>query len=96
MDGNGRWAKQRVLARIEGHRKGVESVRTVVRTAGEIGVQYLTLYAFSQENWNRPKTEIHALMHLLEEFLKNEIQELNENNVQLHAIGQLEDLPWRV
>lgn len=96
MDGNGRWAKQRVLARIEGHRKGVESVQTVVRTAGEIGVQYLTLYAFSQENWNRPKTEIHALMHLLEEFLKNEIQELNENNVQLHAIGQIEDLPLRV
>lgn len=93
MDGNGRWAKQRSFARIRGHREGVESVRVVVRTAGEIGVEYLTLYAFSQENWCRPRVEVKALMRLLEEFLKNEIDELNENNVQLHAIGQLEDLP---
>ncbi len=96
MDGNGRWAKGRMLARIRGHRRGVESVRTVVRTAGEIGVQYLTLYAFSQENWSRPKSEVEALMRLLEDFLKNEIGELNENNVQLHSIGQIEDLPVRV
>jgi len=96
MDGNGRWAKKRTLGRIHGHRRGVESVRDVVRTAGEIGVEYLTLYAFSQENWNRPSNEVKALMRLLEEFLKNEIQELNENNVRLHAIGQIEDLPERV
>jgi undecaprenyl diphosphate synthase len=93
MDGNGRWAKERLFARIRGHRAGVESVRAAVRTAGEIGVKYLTLYAFSQENWNRPKAEIEALMHLLDEFLRGEIDELNENNVQLHAVGQLEDLP---
>ncbi len=96
MDGNGRWAKQRVFARIRGHRMGVESVRAVVRAAGEIGIQYLTMYAFSQENWSRPKSEVRALMQLLENYLKNEIGELNENNVQLHAIGQLEDLPERV
>lgn len=96
MDGNGRWAKQRTLARVKGHRQGVESVRAVVRTSGELGVEYLTLYAFSQENWSRPKTEIQALMHLLEDFLKNEIDELNENNVQLHSIGQMEDMPESV
>lgn len=96
MDGNGRWARQRTLARIRGHRQGVESVRTVVRVAGEIGVEYLTLYAFSQENWSRPKTEVESLMRLLENFLKNEINELNENDTQLHAIGQLDDLPPRV
>ncbi len=96
MDGNGRWARQRSFARIRGHREGVESVRAVVRIAGKIGVEWLTLYAFSQENWCRPKTEVEALMHLLEKFLKNEIDELNMNHVQLHAIGQLEDLPVRV
>ncbi len=96
MDGNGRWAKQRTFARIQGHRQGVESVRAVVRTAGEIGVEYLTLYAFSKENWNRPKNEVKALMKLLEDYLKNEIQELNENNVQLHTIGNIEDMTERV
>lgn len=96
MDGNGRWAKGRMLARIRGHRRGVESVRTTVRTAGEIGVQYLTLYAFSQENWTRPKSEVEALMRLLEAYLRDEVGELNENNVQLHAVGQIEDLPARV
>ncbi len=96
MDGNGRWAKQRTLARIRGHQQGVESVRAAVRAAGEIGVEYLTLYAFSQENWSRPKAEVEALMRLLENFLKNEINELNENDTQLHAIGQLDDLPPRV
>lgn len=85
-----------MLARIQGHRQGVEAVRAVVRTAGEIGVEYLTLYAFSQENWSRPKSEVEALMHLLEDFLKSEIDELNQNNVQLHAIGQIEDLSERV
>ncbi len=96
MDGNGRWARQRTLPRIDGHRRGVEAVRAVVRAAGDIGVKYLTLYAFSQENWSRPKAEVEALMRLLEHFLKNEIGELNKNNVQLHAIGRLEDLPARV
>lgn len=96
MDGNGRWAKERTFARIQGHRKGVESVRAAVRTSGELGIKYLTLYAFSQENWSRPKREVEALMALLEEFLIHEIPELNENNVQLHAIGNLKQLPDRV
>jgi undecaprenyl diphosphate synthase len=93
MDGNGRWAKQRHLPRVEGHRNGVESVRAVVRAAGEVGVKYLTLYAFSVENWNRPKEEVDTLMHYLARFLKSEIGELNRNNVRLEAIGQIYRLP---
>lgn len=93
MDGNGRWAKQRHLPRVEGHRNGVESVRTVVRVAGEIGIKYLTLYAFSVENWNRPKDEVDTLMTYLARFLKNEVGELNKNNVRLEAIGQIYRLP---
>ena len=93
MDGNGRWAKQRHLPRVEGHRQGVESVRTVVRAAGEIGVKYLTLYAFSVENWNRPQEEVDALMQYLARYLKNEIGELNRSNVRLEAIGQIYRLP---
>lgn len=93
MDGNGRWAKQRHLPRVEGHRNGVESVRAVVRAAGEAGVKYLTLYAFSVENWNRPKDEVDTLMQYLARFLKNEIGELNRNNVRLEAIGQIYRLP---
>ena len=93
MDGNGRWAKQRRLPRVEGHRHGVESVRAVVRAAGEVGVKYLTLYAFSVENWNRPKDEVDTLMNYLFRFLKNEIGELNKNNVRLDAIGQIYRLP---
>src|SRR3954470_23157645 len=77
MDGNGRWAKQRHLPRVEGHRNGVESVRAVVRASGEVGIKYLTLYAFSVENWNRPKDEVATLMQYLAKFLKNEIGELN-------------------
>jgi undecaprenyl diphosphate synthase len=96
MDGNGRWAKERGLPRIEGHRQGVESVRDVVRTAGQIGIEYLTLYAFSAENWSRPRHEVAALMRLLEKYLRDEIGELNENNVRLGAIGCLKDLPDRV
>ena len=96
MDGNGRWARERGLPRIEGHRQGVESVRDVVRTAGQIGVGYLTLYAFSAENWSRPRHEVSALMRLLEKYLRDEIDELNENNVRLEAIGCLKDLPERV
>ena len=93
MDGNGRWAKQRRLPRVEGHRHGVESVRAVVRAAGEAGVKYLTLYAFSVENWNRPKDEVDTLMKYLARFLKGEIGELTRNNVRLEAIGQIYRLP---
>jgi undecaprenyl diphosphate synthase len=93
MDGNGRWACQRGLPRIEGHRMGAESVREIVRTCGELGIEYLTLYAFSVENWKRPKSEVAMLMQLLEHYLKQEIPELDKNNVQLRAIGRLNDLP---
>jgi len=96
MDGNGRWAKARCLPRVEGHRNGVESVRNIVRTAGEIGIKYLTLYAFSVENWNRPKEEVDTLMKYLARFLKNEIGELNRGNVKLEAIGQIWRLPEAV
>ncbi len=93
MDGNGRWAKQRGLPRVEGHRNGVESVRAIVRAAGEVGIKFLTLYAFSVENWNRPKDEVDTLMKFLARFLKNEIGELTRNNVRLEAIGQIWRLP---
>ena len=93
MDGNGRWARDRGLPRIRGHEEGAESVRTVLRTCGEWGVQYLTLYAFSTENWKRPRTEVAALMKLLERFLRKETPELMERNVRLQAIGRLADLP---
>lgn len=93
MDGNGRWAKQRHLPRVEGHRNGVESVRTIVRAAGEVGIKYLTLYAFSVENWNRPKDEVDTLMRYLARYLKTEINELNRSNVRLEAIGQIYRLP---
>ena len=93
MDGNGRWAKSRSLPRVQGHRRGVESVRAVVRAAGEIGIKYLTLYAFSVENWNRPKDEVDTLMRYHARYLKNEIGELNKNNTRLEAIGQIHRLP---
>jgi len=93
MDGNGRWAKKRLLNRIKGHEKGAEAVRTIVRTCRELGISILTLYAFSTENWQRSKSEIAALMTLLERFLESERQELMENNIRLTAIGQIERLP---
>src|SRR6185503_8600809 len=93
MDGNGRWAKERGLPRVEGHRNGVESVRAVVRAAGEVGIKYLTLYAFSVENWNRPKDEVDTLMKYLARFLKNELAELNRSHVKLEVIGQIYRLP---
>ena len=93
MDGNGRWAKQRHLPRVEGHRVGAESVRAIVRACGEVGIKYLTLYAFSVENWNRPKDEVDTLMKYLARYLKNEIGELNKNNVRLEVIGQIYRLP---
>ena len=93
MDGNGRWAKAKSMIRVQGHRAGAESVREVVKAAGEFGVKYLTLYAFSVENWKRPKTEITTLMSLLKNFLRDELPELMKNNVRLQAIGRLSDLP---
>jgi len=87
MDGNGRWAKAKSMIRVQGHRAGAESVRDVVKAAGEFGVKYLTLYAFSVENWQRPKTEITTLMGLLKSFLRDELPELIKNNVRLQAIG---------
>jgi undecaprenyl diphosphate synthase len=93
MDGNGRWAKERHLPRVEGHRQGVDSVRAIVRAAGEVGIKYLTLYAFSVENWNRPKDEVDTLMKYLARFLKTELPELDRNNVQLEVIGQIYRLP---
>jgi len=96
MDGNGRWAKARNLPRIEGHRQGAESARTIIRTSGELGIKYLTLYAFSAENWNRPKDEVDALMKYLIHYLKTETPELNKNNVRLEVIGQIYRLPENV
>ncbi len=93
MDGNGRWAKQKGMPRVVGHHSGVKSVREVTEAAAEIGVGYLTLYAFSTENWNRPPAEVTALMALLVETIKGEIRDLNKNGVRLTAIGDLEALP---
>lgn len=92
MDGNGRWAKKRFLPRVAGHRAGVKSVRNAVELCGELHVEYLTLYAFSTENWKRPIKEVSALMGLLVEYLKKEVAELNSKNVRLNAIGQLHEL----
>jgi undecaprenyl diphosphate synthase len=96
MDGNGRWAKARGLPRVEGHRQGAESARAIIRAAGELGIKYLTLYAFSAENWNRPKDEVDALMKYLIHYLKTETSELNKNNVRLEVIGQIWRLPENV
>ncbi|MFN4257236.1 MAG: isoprenyl transferase [Saprospiraceae bacterium] len=93
MDGNGRWAKQKGMPRVLGHRSGVKSVREVTEAAAQIGVQYLTLYAFSTENWNRPPAEVTALMSLLVETIRGEIRDLNKNGVRLQAIGDIEQLP---
>jgi undecaprenyl diphosphate synthase len=96
MDGNGRWAKKRLFQRIKGHEKGSETVRTVVRTCRELGISYLTLYAFSTENWQRPKAEVEALMGLLIRFLKSEKNELMDKNIRLRLIGQMDRLPSQV
>lgn len=93
MDGNGRWARQRHLPRVEGHREGAESVRAIIRASGELGIKYLTLYAFSVENWNRPKDEVDTLMKYLAHYMKSEFAELNRNNVRLEVIGQIHRLP---
>lgn len=96
MDGSGRWAKKRVLNRVYGHQKGVTTVREAVKTCRELGIEVLTLYAFSMENWNRPKGEVNALMHLLKRYLFEELDEMLENNIRLNAIGDLENLPNKV
>jgi len=96
MDGNGRWAEQRLLDRVAGHRQGAESVRTVVRACREIGIAYLTLFAFSAENWSRPQPEVEALMTLLKDYLVTELREMLDNNIRLLAIGDLSRLPKEV
>jgi undecaprenyl diphosphate synthase len=93
MDGNGRWAERRGLPRSEGHRAGVEAVRAVTRAAREIGIPWLTLYAFSSENWNRPKAEVEALMRLPEEYFASELEEAVANGVRIRALGRRDRLP---
>jgi undecaprenyl diphosphate synthase len=92
MDGNGRWARKRGLPRTAGHRAGVKAVKKVVKAAGELGIRVLTLFTFSQENWKRPKSEVSAIMKLLYETTKREINELDENNVKLITTGRIEEL----
>jgi undecaprenyl diphosphate synthase len=96
MDGNGRWATRRGLPRVAGHGEGVKSVRAVVRTAGELGIEFLTLYAFSSENWNRPHQEVSTLMTLLERSIERELPELMERNVRFRVIGRPDGVPARV
>ncbi|MDR0295113.1 MAG: isoprenyl transferase [Prevotellaceae bacterium] len=96
MDGNGRWAKRQGLKRIFGHRHAVEAVRVAITTAGESGVKYLSLYTFSEENWNRPQEEIDGLMELLVDAIRKETPELNKNNVRLNSIGNIALLPPKV
>lgn len=96
MDGNGRWAKNRGLPRIEGHRMGIRSVRAVVECAREIGISYLTLYAFSLENWGRPRSEVTTLMALLRRYLVQELPELDKHGIRLNVIGEVRHLPPRV
>ena len=93
MDGNGRWAKSRFMPRTYGHKVGVETIRKVVRECSRLGVKYLTLYAFSTENWKRPKDEVSALMGLLVKYLRNELEELHKNNVKILTIGDISKLP---
>jgi len=93
MDGNGRWAKQRNLPRIAGHRTGSKSVKDIVKTARELNVEVLTLYAFSTENWKRPAIEVKSIMTLLKTYLKAETQNMQENNISLRCIGEIEKLP---
>ncbi|MCB0518117.1 MAG: isoprenyl transferase [Lewinellaceae bacterium] len=93
MDGNGRWAKERGMARVFGHRNGVKAVREATESAAELGVEYLTLYAFSTENWNRPEMEVNALMALLVDTIKKEIKTLNDNSIRLQTIGDIFKLP---
>lgn len=93
MDGNGRWAKARMLPRIMGHRKGVQTVKLIVEECSKIGISYLTLFAFSAENWSRPKSEVRSLMALLKKYIKMEVPRMMENNIRFNVIGNRADLP---
>nr|WP_246082005.1 isoprenyl transferase [Peptacetobacter hominis] len=93
MDGNGRWAKARFLPRTAGHKAGVETIRKIVKEANRLGIKYLTLYAFSTENWKRPKLEVDALMNLLVTYLRGEVSELDKNNVKINVVGDYKKLP---
>ncbi len=93
MDGNGRWAKKRLMNRVRGHQKGTDVVQEIVKANRKIGIPYLTLYAFSEENWTRPKAEISALMHILKKFLVDRLSEMQENGIKLQAIGRTEKIP---
>ncbi|WP_278287582.1 isoprenyl transferase [Christensenella timonensis] len=96
MDGNGRWAKKRMMPRVAGHRAGMGKVKTIIRMSSDIGIRYLTLYAFSTENWKRPKEEVGALMGLLIEYLQKELDEMHEKNVIFNTIGDITKLPKEV
>lgn len=96
MDGNGRWAKRRFMPRIEGHRNGAKSVRMIVEESRKLGIRYLTLYAFSTENWNRPRDEVSGLMKIFEQFLESELSTLADNGVRLRAMGDHSKLPDRI
>jgi undecaprenyl diphosphate synthase len=96
MDGNGRWANRLGLPRNEGHKMGVQNVEKIVEKSGQLGIRYLTLYAFSAENWKRPKEEVEALMDLLESFLQQQKKQLLKNRIRLHTIGRVQELPERV
>ncbi len=96
MDGNGRWAKERGLPRLAGHRAGTDNLRRIIESCVELGIKRLTIYAFSTENWNRPKLEVRGLMRILEDVLDNQLQELHENDVQIHHIGRLDGLSERL
>jgi len=96
MDGNGRWAKERGLPRLAGHRAGTENLRTIIRASAKFGIEYLTLYAFSTENWSRPKAEITGLLHILADVIDKELKELHEEGARLIHIGHLEGLPQKL
>jgi undecaprenyl diphosphate synthase len=96
MDGNGRWAKRRYLPRAEGHRRGIQSVREIVEASARLGLKVLTLYAFSVENWKRPRSEVNTLMRLLREYLHRELQTLQKNNIRFQVIGRWHELPSEV
>lgn len=96
MDGNGRWAKKRLMNRVKGHEKGSETVRSIVRASRELGIRYLTLYAFSTENWGRPKMEVSALMSLLKKFIHSEKKDMMEHRIRLNTLGQIDKLPGDV
>lgn len=95
MDGNGRWARKNALRRLAGHKKGADSVRNVVRSCRRLGIKFLTLFAFSVENWQRPKAEVSALMSLLEDYLRSELQEMNDKDIRLMTIGDVDRFPGK-